>query len=183
MINDWYEKDGSSIGSDLYGVVDSIKEKTSGIFGFESDKEKIQKADQAAVVDLVKRKLENGQKISPELAAKARVSGIKIPDDRVIKAEVTKPSIDVSNNQSSNLATSTASSSPIEKSNSGVIEKAENTSRVEQLSNLQQNTEIQKTKELEKEKMMIQKQNQSAPTIVSSPTTITNQTAKITTRV
>lgn len=65
---------GSKIGTKTYDTVDWVK----GALGFETDADKMKKAENQAALELGKRKIDAGEKLSPQLAETLKSNGIAI---------------------------------------------------------------------------------------------------------
>jgi hypothetical protein len=71
---------GATVGTALYDGVDKLK----GMFGMETDAQKIKRADDEALVNNGKKKLAEGKPVSESVATAMRAAGISVPASSVI---------------------------------------------------------------------------------------------------
>lgn len=82
--------EGETVGTGIYTAVDNIAgSKIGNMLGFSSDSQKLKEAETRAMVDLGKKKLANGEKVSAEMAKTLKENGIEVMDDQ-IKQKPTK---------------------------------------------------------------------------------------------
>jgi len=76
--------EGETVGTGIYTAVDNIAgSKIGNMLGFKSDSQKLKEAETQAMVDLGKKKLANGEKVSAEMAKTLKENGIEVMDDQI----------------------------------------------------------------------------------------------------
>jgi hypothetical protein len=76
--------EGETFGTGIYTAVDNIAgSKIGNMLGFKSDSQKLKEAETQAMVDLGKKKLANGEKVSAEMAKTLKENGIEVMDDQI----------------------------------------------------------------------------------------------------
>jgi predicted RNase H-like nuclease (RuvC/YqgF family) len=84
--------EGETVGTSLYGAVDSIAgSKIGNMLGFRSDEQKSKEAEEKALIAFGQSKISKGEKISAEIAKVMVKNGIPVLADQIAsKTDATK---------------------------------------------------------------------------------------------